>query len=509
MLRLCIGIAVLAWISPFLILPSRGTGVYLSPDETAVVAASTAFLERGSMRIPDDVTSSFPSIHPRSFISTPGAIVPVGFLGMPMILGVLRGFIGDLALVAFPFLLSISIVFPLIQFTRNWKPASRILAMSVWLSFPTVILYANRGMFPNLNALCLTIWALYLIWSKRSSMRSLSAGVLFGLALAIRPIEFFWMLPWFWLAWRFRLDARRHHERMQLLFVGIGMYLVFMTYLIVAYRTYGNPFAVGYWMHDPVLDASSGIAQSASSGSFWPFGFHPMNVFFNVSRYFGLFLAPWAVLTLFSGLAAWKSKSSRPYLLVGLWTIVSLVLVYGQGIYQDHIGLNVASTGNSFLRYLLPLSLIASLSIGSLSEWVSTRIDRGHWKTLVVVTAATLYLVGTWTALKRDDEGLLKVVNDLNGYSEIRSEAVKKLAPNTIVLSERSDKIFFPVFRAASPLPSPEEISSLSYENPVALYIRKPDTERLIDFANANIDLELIVDGERESLYLVNEYWEE
>lgn len=506
-IRLCIGVAVIAWIVPFLILPSLGSGNYLSPDETAVVVASSALLERGSMRIPDDLTESFPWLHPRSFVTASGSIVPVGFLGMPLIFGLLRGLLGDFALAAFPFLLAISVVIPLVQFTRNWKPGSRLVVLSVWLSFPTVILYANRGTFPNLNALCLTIWAVYLVWSKRSLLRSLSAGLIFGLALAIRPIELFWMLPWLWLAWRSRLDAKRKKEGLQLLGIGIGVYLVVMAYLILSYRTYGNPFAIGYWLRDPIIDGLSGISQPVAPVSTWPFGFHPTNVFFNVSRYFGLYLAPWGLLTLLSGIVAWKNRTLRPYLFVGLWTIVSLVLVYGQAIYQDHVGFNVTSTGNSFLRYLLPLSCIAALSIGALFEWLSTRINRSHWKTLVVLTGTVLYIFGTWTALKRDDEGLLKVASDLKGYSDIRAQAVKKLAPDTIILSERSDKIFFPKFRAVSPLPLPEEISRLSAEYPVALYTREIDMDTLMEYAMANIALELVHEGERESLYLVNTVW--
>ncbi|MBU1349206.1 hypothetical protein KJ781_04025, partial [Patescibacteria group bacterium] len=70
----------------FFALSVSGGGVFLSPDETAVAVAARFLGEHGTFRIAEPLVSDHSWLHPRSFVSTGDAMVPVGFLGMPFLM---------------------------------------------------------------------------------------------------------------------------------------------------------------------------------------------------------------------------------------------------------------------------------------------------------------------------------------------------------------------------------------------------------------------------------------
>ena len=476
--RLSLPIVLLigTFLASFLcILPSLHARIYLSPDETANAVLMGTVLKNGSMKLAEPLLKQFPWVHPRSFVTQGEALVPVGFVGLPLILSLFELIFGGL-LVGFVIpLLVLSVVFPLWRLLRSWGKATQLVAAFTWLSFPTVILYSNRSFFPNLPLVALMVWVVYLVQSAKTSRRLLVAGLLFALAVIIRPIELFWMLPWLWLAWRVR-EERNLSWKSCLRALLLGSLIPLLGYLLVVWRTYGSPFAVGYFLRDTVVSEQCAVssAQCISAGGavlptahralltvLWPFGFHPRDIWFNVVSYlFGIWL-PWTVVSLFTALCLWAKKAARPVILVSLWTLVGGLLVYGETIYQDHVGVNVVSTGNSFLRYLLPLApiLVAGFAIGvtTLARQLPARL-RSLVIFMCLLAIVSLGLSISWNG----DEGIQASVQDVQSYVAIRSAASRTLSPSAIVLSERSDKIFFPMFRTASPVPSMTEAARLA-----------------------------------------------
>ena len=242
---------------PLFGIPYLGSSVFLSPDETATAVSARMFGSTGTMRIDDPVLQTVPWLHPRSFVTQGTAMVPVGFLGLPMLMGIIWKALGEWGLVFFTPLLALSVLYPLWRFTKKFGVPAQIVAVATWLTFPTVILYSNRGLFPNLPAVCFSVWAAYLVWEHRSYARAILAGACAGIALPIRPVEAIWMLAWFAAAWRFRLGRKQHQERASLLLISAGCLLVLIAAMIVAWRTYGSPFAVGYLLRDPVVGVPS------------------------------------------------------------------------------------------------------------------------------------------------------------------------------------------------------------------------------------------------------------
>ena len=183
--------------SIFFILPFSRTHVFASPDESAVYAAAQAIAHTGSARASFAVLPEFPSLHPRSWVLQQGTLVPVGFLGLPILLA-LPSYLGNErgAMVAVAFLV-VSAVFPLWQLSKRWGRVAQWISVFMYLTFPTVILYANRSLFPNLPATILTLWASYLFYRSERVVGILLSGILFAFALSVRPTEILWMTLWF------------------------------------------------------------------------------------------------------------------------------------------------------------------------------------------------------------------------------------------------------------------------------------------------------------------------
>ncbi|MBU1348611.1 hypothetical protein KJ781_00915, partial [Patescibacteria group bacterium] len=415
----------------------------------------------------------------------------------------------DAGFVLFTPLLALSTVIPLWFATTRWGRTGQAATLVGWLTFPTVMLYANRGLFPNLPVLCLAIWASWLI-SRRGTASLVVAGSLTGLAILIRPTEIVWVGVWVGMAylvshppktWTLRRCVR------DFIVVSAPFVAIAAIGACLAWMTYGSPLAIGYQLRDP--STGPAIATAATQVSWfesWAFGFHPRNVWFNATSYLLTYLFPWAVLALVATVLAWKDAVERRWLYVAAWTVGVLCLIYGQGIYQDHVKADAVTLGNSFLRYLLPVAAIGALALGRVAAWIERTVPRAGFTLAILVVTLTASL-GIWTATVRDDEGLTQDRIELLRYASIRDDAVSVLDPSTIVLSDRSDKIFFPAFRVASPLPPRERIAELVDTVPgVAVFIRTLDEQTHASWVADGFELVPLIDAGNETLYRVTTF---
>ncbi|MFA4954504.1 MAG: glycosyltransferase family 39 protein [Patescibacteria group bacterium] len=498
----------LALGAAFFVLPVKGLDVFLSPDETAVATTAQVFASTGSFRLTDSLLEKFPWLHPRSFVTSGTALVPVGFLGMPLIAAIIFKLFGSWGMLLFTPLLALSVIFPLWRLSRGLGRRGQTATVAVWLTFPTVILYANRGLFPNLPCIALTVWAAYLLTEKRSRHSIAIAGLLAGLALAIRPTEAVWILPWLAAAWFLNSKFQIPNSKFKILFLFIFPLLaVCAAAAFFAWQTYGSPLAVGYFLRDPIVDAGTIAPVAATVSIGLPFGFHPRLMLHNAWTYLVGFWWPWVALACAAIFMNLKRKTHQVFIYLGAWTLAALWLMYGQASYQDHVGVNIAASGNSFLRYMLPLVPFFALAVG----WAAHESGKLKKRTLGNALAAfgIIFLIGFgwWTAFVRDDEGILAVAPELSRYATVRQDAAPLFEPGTIVLSERSDKMFFPTFRAVSPMPPKEKIHALKLgtERSVLYFGTKLDATGLEEWRNSGFDPALMLESQNQGLYLILE----
>lgn len=496
----------------FFVLPSVGPNVFLSPDETANAVTSHGLV----IDMADQKGAgfwNFPWLHPRSFVMQGEKLLPVGFLGIPILMSAFVALVGNWALVLFTPLLAISVVVPLVSFVKKWGRIAQVGVVVGWLTFPTVILYANRGLFPNLPVICFTVWAAWLVWAFRSRRMMALAGVMLSAALIIRPIEAVWALPWVLAAfWSVRASEPKKRLLMDAMAVALPCLVLCALAALVSRFVYGSWFVAGYQLHDTAFrvaasEVANVVRDAESHASIlrtWPFGVHPRNVWFNVQSYLIVYLLPWFVLTILAGVIAIRKKGSRLLPLVGLYTCAVLSAIYGEALYQDHVGVNLITLANSFLRYTLPLSVFAALSLAWLTHLIKSRIPK-YGTVVAVLLIAIIGACGLWTAFLRDDEGIMANRKELVRYLQIRRDAAQVLSHDTIVASDRSDKIFFPVWqRVVSPMRPKAELYELALRTnlPLALYTRTLTPEQIAEWKAAGLMLNPILLTGNETLYL-------
>lgn len=485
------GILIFALFSVWLRLPLVSGNIWMSPDETANIASAINFAETGKFGFSSELTEKYIWAHPRSFVYIPETklVAPIGFLGMPVILSLIYKLFGLLGINFFAPLLALATLYPLWRILpKKWPKPAKLATLIIWMSFPTIILYANRGTFPQLTQLCLVIWTWFIItqtpnteprtpnklitktrtryYDLINKLNLPIAGILSALALIIRPVEAIWIIPV--LIFAFIMHGKRDVGRLALLFV-VPFVLLLLIGAKLSAETYGKWFVSGYQIRPEAVQVTENVAEAETTQSeavsfldTLPFSFHPMHIWWNVKNYYFWMLLPWSVLMLGSLLIIykeklWKSKQLWSLLAIG-WAIFAITVFYGNGIYQDHVRLNEISLGNSFLRYTLPISIAAAISAG----FIFSRLWK-HWSlkifTLCITAAFASY--GIWMAISGYDESLLFVEQELISYGQVREAALSDFPEEGIILSDRSDKIFFPALSSVSPMPTDEQIKDL------------------------------------------------
>lgn len=495
----------------FFLLPFFQRGILASPDETAVRWTAVHLFQEKQLWLNERLAMDFPWLHPRSFVSFGTRLVPVGFFAWPLFLSVFAWGNG----MALPWIATFfvwSSIYPAYRLLRTtFSPAAAWAGTLAAYFTPALVLYANRSLFPNPALWAATMW---LLWAstRLSSSRSILWGG-FGAAvvavLSIRPIEIFWLGPWI----IFFLWKQRNALRVQRIafFSGVGVMSFFLA--MINRWIYGSWWQVSYWMHDNAMDRAQNLVGTSVSGSIFPFGIHPSHIVWNVRFFLAGIWAPWLLLSVVAvGIFLWRQRTERvswvPFLLLG-WTAVSLVLFYGNGLYADHVRVGAVTVGNSFLRYTLPLAAIVGVSLA----WLMDRATHRWLRSALLVCAVGLSVVGVYRATWADEEGVWPTGQELQRYASIREAALAALPPQTVVFSERSDKLFFEPLRAVTPIPPRAEIRRLldasndskepssSLWLSAAVFMRPPSQQERDAWSAAGIELQLIGTFGRENLY--------
>jgi len=505
------------------VLPSLNLTVFSSPDETAAFLVSERLAHQQPVVVAEPLAEFFSWLHPRSWISQSKSIAPVGFLGWSWFLSFI-GIFGSLLIPWAASIITASGVVPLFLLLKSrFGRGAAVMGSLVYATFPTIVFYTNRSLFSNGAFITFGLWLFLLIQKlvqmeergKGSVLYRRAAYVLVGLmtalTLSFRPFEAIWFLPW--LLWMGRKLSPTKGETYALTF---GVLCVALPLALQANLAYGSPWLSGYLVHDnPVAQVLhlQATEQTAAQGSnvlfrFLPFGLHPRNAIWNIRHFLLEFLWPWICLFVAATIVyvrlqrrAGKKLISAPIILMA-WTTGILFVVYGSGLYLDNVRVGAITIGNSFLRYLVPLVPILAFATAFL--WKEA-IRFKYARPIIALFILLLCLYGPFKAYIEDDEGLFYTRPELMRYAELRQETAKWFGEKDIILSERSDKIFFPDFRAVSPLPSPEEIGRLIKDSGVkaALYVRPLSQKDRDSWREQGIELDDLTSSGRERLYLL------
>ena len=498
------------------VLPSANSSILASPDETAAYIASTRMGVWKPAAIAEPLAEEFPWLHPRSWISQGQYIVPIGFLGWPWFLSFFS-LMGEKFPVFIGTIVILSSAYPLLHLLSAFGKRGAFWGTVLYLTYPPFILYANRSLFANGAVISGFIWSIFLLKSltsrelsdKKRHVLILVTGLIIGLTIAVRPVEMLWILPWFIWAGQGITITKKHSA-----WFIVGLTLILLPLGFQALLIYGNPTISGYQLSDNPLPYSlrSDVPVVVREGILdrvLPYGFHPRNILWNIKSFFFNYLRAWMIpIVIFLGL--YLPKIRRPKILkdllhplwLSIWTAVVLLVIYGSGIFLDHVQIGAVTIGNSFLRYALPIVFLIAVSIAYL--WKRAE-EKTHFIVALTILSVSLGLFGAYKAMSGDDESILTTRPELMRYAEVRESAGEWFDEKDVILSERSDKIFFPVFRAVSPLPKESEIGRLvnGTDIQVGLYARPLSQKEKDTWKKFGVEVIELGSFAREKLYLL------
>lgn len=442
------------------------SGIWNSPDETA----NAFFIERlssgGGLTVFDpSIARSNGLIHPRSTDVREGLLVPGSFLGMIVAYALPVKLLGAWSM---PFLTPFFTAFALLAFGRIIKFFfnARIAAIGVALAMthPALWYYANRGLFHNVFFLDCVIFSLFfalvspfesIARAKSYTLKlsritdSLLSGTFFFLALATRTFEAIWLFPLVLTL----LFINRKKIASETFFVYGALLLIGAAILIfISYAVYGNVSLSGY----PRIELL-------------PFGFSFRNMARNGLLYGKLFFW-WYTLMVGAGAAYLiylRTKAKAPehiwrWFIILLGISLPLLIVYGSGFFLDTPDPSRVTVGNSILRYWLPL-YIGSVPLGA---WALSMIAGNFKKTAIQKlflggVLVSVALLSFKVVFYGKGEGLVYMRRELKRYEAVRRDVLAATPPNSIIISDKSDKIFFPHRHVVVGTNSESVISSL------------------------------------------------
>jgi hypothetical protein len=422
-----------------------------SPDETANWFTASQIAQGDDIGIRETLNLEAENIiHPRSMSVVGDRIVPTSFLGLPVLYGVI-GLLTSLKIL--PYLTALITSLSLLAAYQVWRHyfSERISIIStvLWAFQPALWYYASRGFYHNVLFVDLLIIAWWLYLTARDRQWNLdwllAFLVVLGAVVIVRTNEIIWIAPIVLVAiWSDRKTLGFKH-------------------LVVMALTFIIGTAGWFWLNQAVQEGlvyqAPGIASSRLQvwlNLLWPFGFDIFALGISIQNYFIVLFAP---LWVFIWIAVIKnyqnikqfSEFKKQYIGITIFVACWLILYYGSWGVVDTVGESGATIGNSHVRYWLPifflLSPFVSAGVETLSQWLSREQRR------LISSALVLLMIGYGFVVTYFDkhEGLVYISSRLSINRGVALYADKVLPKNAIILSDRSDKVFFPERRVISP----------------------------------------------------------
>jgi len=483
-----------AFFLAYSFLPLTAPLRFNSPDENANYFFSGTFVDGSRLWSFEPLDLAVPGlVHPRSMRIIDNFLVPVGFIGLPVIFGSIAKVAG---MGAVPFLTPLFAVLAAAAFAsivgRFFGRRTGVLSGLLLLVCPVWWYEASRTLMPNILFVSLAVFAAWflltapvlaaragkprksydLVWRADGAL----AGLCFGLALAVRPSEVYWLA----LIAAVLFVANRR----KLPWSRLALFILFAAGILLPFfgmnkALYGNWLGTGYAVsagEQAVASLPAGHGARLLGGLqpyLFPLGFAPRTAWHNFWLYGARFFWFWTLLVGISAaaavFAAWRRRrAAKPldrnavvYALVLGLTSVWLVLFYGSWTIQDNPDPTAVTIGTSYFRYWLPIFLLsvvpAAWALGAAAERLA-----GRWCIpALAAVIAVLAAVSAHAIFTAPQEGLLVLRDNLRRYDSEVKQVLAKTEKNALIVVDRADKLFFPDRSVIYPLRSEQTYAAL------------------------------------------------
>jgi hypothetical protein len=458
-------VAVIFFVSS-MILVFGLPGLFVSPDAVANFVFSSRLAEFNQLSLFEPLNMTFnDGLFPRSTFSLAGYILPVSFVGLPVLYGLLGKILGVGSVVLFTPILAAMALFAwrgVVEKLFNSRIA--LIASILLAAHPAWWYYTARGMMHNVLFMCLLIFAVWFLvvrpWEKarcwpHAASRYfdvICAGLLLGLALFVRASEIVWVAAAIIIIVVFYAKKIKWPE---VILFGLATVIALLPMFFINNSLYGDPLSFGYVAQgegvtevskvSDVVEAVEVSNVSEVTSTVLPFGFDLRSVMKHVYQYgFGLFW--WmSILTLLGlGYSVVKKKYwlfHVLFIVVGAW----LSIVYGSWSFTDNPDPNSVTIANSYVRYWLPVFLFCTVYAAIAIEWLRSRMTSGRLAKgvsigLILIIAA----LGFRATFFAPEDGLLQVRTNLLRTAEIKAEVLDLTEQDSVIIVDHGDKIFFP-----------------------------------------------------------------
>lgn len=424
-----------------------------SPDETANWFTALRISSGEGVGIHESLNSRAQNIiHPRSMTVINDEIVPSSFWGLPVLYGALGLVLTKYIL---PFITAIITAIAILASYGIWRryftERIAIISTTVWAFNPALWYYASRGFYHNVLFVDLLIIALWIFLNAREKKWPTDWLIGFvltvALALFVRTNEATWLLSLVVIAFWFERNNFRWHQWLTIAFATVASLVAWFS---ISDLIYANNLTA----YSPPVNVAS--RWQVYFSYLWPFGLDIENMLIAVYRYLIALLLPMWLLIGVGLYFNWRKISN--FYLAHKWVVggavfagVWLILYYGSWGVVDTVGFSGVTVGNSHVRYWLPivflLSPLVAFGIESLAEKINLNQRR------LISASLVLLLVGYGFVVTYFDryEGLALIAERLQTYRTTAVFVDNTLPSNAIIISDRSDKVFFPERRVVSP----------------------------------------------------------
>lgn len=477
------------------------------PDANANYFFASVFAQYNSFLYPESLNLISDNIlHTRSINVFDMSLVPMTFLPALYMFALFFKILGAVNILWLtPALASISVyvLYKLVNYIFQEKHLSFLIAL-LFLPLAPWLYFANVVMLPTILFIFLLLLAWYCmaIYFKKLELVYWTWGTIFlSLAVLVRPTEFFWLLVTTLLVFYF------NKNKVNLFLLSFSV-LVFCNFLIMA--LYLNKLTYGAYLNIGYQNLQTGALPTEIdnvSTSLWnfiklvimPFGFDLKLLVYNFYNYFIKIIWPYIIFVLaglyyiFNKIKNKEEKYSvwSKYILITLVTFVFVLLYYGSWDLADPLVKNLNTISISYIRYFLPLYIL----VLPLAAYGIKRLffkENKLTNSLIVYFMVTLIsLVSIRTAFYSPHDGLLQNRESVIEYYYQYATVAEKVAPGSIIITDRSDKVFFPKYRvivSQGDLPLWSRVANLVTESDVYFYSNKTDNALLFSREKARED---------------------
>ncbi len=491
--------------------------IFNSPDETSNYYFTKMFAEEGALRITEPLNEMLNyNLHPRSVKVNGNDLVPGSFLGMILIYGSIAKVFGSWAIVFLtPLITSATALFLYGLLRRIFSDRVAFFSSLLFLFHPAVWYFSSRGMFHNMLFADLLVISLYFIVriSYKPSMnryvtlgRMIGIGLLMGAALMVRTSEAVWMglVGLAVVIAFFKMIKLRDLAIVLVVILLCGAPIIFIDQTI-----YGDYLKTGYSKLDTSAvavevpreqiknDFSNEHVISKALRPIFTFGIRPRTAWANFDSYY-LKMFWWLTVLLAAGSALFvgdwskRGKEEKLFFLVFYGMAIYMGLYYGSWKVHDNINSSV-TINNSYVRYWLPLYVFALPFIALVFDRLWAVLGKRKTAILFAFLAVCFFLSARAVYI-RDEDGLSNVRSSIREYQSVFKEVSEVADKGSIIITSRSDKIFFPdrrvmvgIYESIPFLPNVVGNVNIYYYE----YLRDEDVEYLNDKKLWDLGLEM------------------